>query len=74
MQAEEARRELEITVCHGLCKEAGEAGTHKLELSEENTKGHSFRSWQEANSNSDTVLPFDSSWTGSAYIHKASQV
>lgn len=44
MEAERARRELEITGCHRLSKEAGEAGMYRLELSEKNTKRHSHRS------------------------------
>lgn len=44
MQAERARKELEITSCHRLGKEVGEAEMHRLELSEKNTKGPSLRS------------------------------
>lgn len=39
MQAEGARRELEVSGCHRLRTEAGEAGTHRLELSEKTLRG-----------------------------------
>lgn len=44
VQVERARKELEITGCHRLGKEVGEAEMHRLQLSEKNTKGPSLRS------------------------------